>query len=186
MLDPVQGWYEEVSLIAHAKLSANVSIVAYSGRGVHRNSAGEWEMGAVGKQVPHLLMWSSDRPQSGNSGLPYYKGGIPNGNLLALCCLFPYEVETTEFDTARDYAIDDRLRSISSQSDQTTGGRMTNQSAVNPSSAGATFATVTTTLGIVTRTYTASTDSTRDAEFRDRLRPTLRFYTWYTEGANGI
>lgn len=133
-LDAVKGWIpgNMGALDYNAPLSANVTIVAYQGRVVHLNADGEFEMGCTGKQMPIFLLRGSDsldvtKPQGTDEAAIRLRNS-QNGNLNGLVATGGFELSTTEFDTAQTYAPNDSLRAVASNSNQTTGGRITNQS----------------------------------------------------------
>jgi hypothetical protein len=129
-LDAVKGWFHMAALDFTAKLSSNVTITAYAGRCVHLNSDGEFEMGVQGNQMPIFLLQSSTDSDVSNAGGTLWYPISPSGNLTGLVAKGAYELETTEFDGNQTYAPNDYLRAVASNSDQTTGGRLTNQSVV--------------------------------------------------------
>lgn len=135
-LDAVKGWFHMAALDFTAKLSDNVTITAYAGRCVHLNNDGEFEMGVTGSQMPIFLLQNSTDSDVANSGDSNGNGGAlwypigPDGNLTGLVAKGAYELETTEFDTAQTYYPNDYLKAVASNSNQTTGGRLTNQSIV--------------------------------------------------------
>ena len=117
-----------------AAISANVTIdPVYRGRVGHLNSAGEIEMGCTGNQMALFLLHNSDDPvvqrvvdRTHGEGMVTPKGGIVN----CLVATGGYEIATTEYDTAQTYAPNESLRAVASNSNATTGGRLTNQSVV--------------------------------------------------------
>lgn len=135
-LDVLKGWVPgNMGALDHsAVLSANVIITAYYGRVVHLNSDKEYEMGAISWQMPIFLMQNSDDPDTGNvDGDDIWTGGIPatsSGSVVmsGIVASGGYEVETTEYDTAQTYVPNEPLRAVASNSSQSTGGTLTNQS----------------------------------------------------------
>lgn len=130
-LDAIKGWFHMAALDYTAKLSANVTVsIVYAGRCVHVNSAGEFEVGALGSQMPIFLLQNSDDNDVANSGgTTWYPIG-PTGVLTGLVGSGSYELETTEFDSALTYVPNDYLRCKSSANDSANGGLLTNASTV--------------------------------------------------------
>jgi hypothetical protein len=129
-LDAVKGWFHMAALDFTAKLSDNVTITAYAGRCVSLNNDGEFEMGVTGSKMPIFLLQNSTDADVQNAGGSVWYPISPEGNLTGLVAKGAYELETTEFDTAQTYYPNDYLRAVASNSNQTTGGRLTNQSVV--------------------------------------------------------
>lgn len=123
-------------LDASAKLSANVDPddipIIYAGRVMHLNSDEEFEMGCTGKQMAYFNLVSSDASDvaTDQAADDKSKRVFPRGKLTALPAIGNYELEITsgEYDPAQTYVIDQLLRAVASNSDATTGGRLTNQS----------------------------------------------------------
>lgn len=175
-LTPLKGWPSQTALDFDAPLSSNVNIggtgaPVQSGMCVHNTALG-FEMGAKINQMA-LFLWpggtdfdvSNPGVPAGvalggtSSNLPAWVPIRPTGKLVALVATGGYELETTEFDTAQTYAINDYLRSVTSNTDA-NAGKLTNQDA----SGGAGFATsakctvyTDTVVGVVSRgAYTNS------------------------------
>lgn len=126
------------------------NLVAKTSNGVATGpNAVEFEMGANTKMMP-LFLWPSYTDYDvSNPGVPagVVLGGtttnkpgwvpiMPVGVLVALVAKGPYELETTEFDTAQTYAANDYLRAVTSNTN-VNAGKLTNQDA----SGGVGFAT---------------------------------------------
>jgi hypothetical protein len=138
-LEPIKGWGpDSLGCVTKAlPLSANVTIdPVYEGRVVHINSELEWEMGCVGYQMAGFLFGSSDDPDTGGEGdtddQPI-RGA--SGVLVAIMAKAAVELASTEFDGDQTYAPNEPLRAIASNSDATTGGRLTNQGVTKAESA---------------------------------------------------
>jgi hypothetical protein len=130
-LDAVKGWLpgNMASLDAAAKLSANVTIdPVYQGRVVHKNADEEFEMGCTGTEMAIFLMQNSDDYDVKNDGGNEWGAIAPTGVMSGLVATGGYELATTEFDSSRDYTVNDPLRAVASNSNATTGGRLTNES----------------------------------------------------------
>ncbi len=130
---PVKGWVpgNMGSIDKAAEMSANVTVdPVFKGRVVHLNSEGEFELGCTGHQMPIFLMGNTDDNDVAVLADDDFQGAIPAGNMFGLVAIGGYEIATTEFDPAQDYAYNDLLRAVASNSDATTGGRLTNQSIV--------------------------------------------------------
>jgi len=108
-----------------------------------------FEMGANIKKMPIFLWPGYNHFDVQNPGVPagVALGGTtanppawvpirPTGKLMGLVAAGAYELETTEFDTAQTYAVNDFLRAVTSNTDA-NAGKLTNQDA----SGGQAFAT---------------------------------------------
>lgn len=111
-----------------APLSANVTIdPVYAGRVVHRNDDEEYEMGCTGTQMAIFLNQNSDDSDIDVGGGDVWTDVIPGrGNMSGVVATAGLEIATTEYDTAQDYHMNDPLRAVASNSNATTGGRLTN------------------------------------------------------------
>jgi hypothetical protein len=117
------------SLDCVGKLSAEVTIdPVYAGRVVHKNDDNEFEMGATGTQMPIFLLQNSDDPDVKNQGGDDFQAISPSGNMSGLVATGGYEVATTEYDQDQTYHVNDAIRAVASNSNATTGGRLTNAS----------------------------------------------------------
>ena len=128
-LDAVKGWIpgNMGSLDSKGKLSANVTIdPVYAGRCVHLNSVGEYEMGVTGTQMPIFLLQNSTDFDVANDGGDDWEAISSRGTMSGLVATGGYELATTEFDDDQVYAINDLVRAVASNSNATTGGRLTN------------------------------------------------------------
>ena len=129
-LDAIKGWFHMAALDYTSKLSSNVTVDVYAGRCVHLNSDGEFELGALGSDMPiFLLQNGSDNDVSNAGGTRWYPIG-PTGAITGLVGAGSYELETTEFDSALTYAPNEYLRCKSSSNSSTDGGLLTNASTV--------------------------------------------------------
>lgn len=174
-LDAPKGWFHMAALDFPAKLSADVSITAYAGRCVHLNADGEFEMGVVGDQMGIFLLQNSDDSDVSNSGGTLWYPIGPTGTINGLVATGAYMLETTEFDPDQDYLPNEHLRAIASNSNQTTGGRLTNQGVVKVASASA--ATATAVVGVV-----AIPPRKRQSDRHE----VLAFWPIYLPGATGL
>lgn len=132
-LEPLRGYFDMkgAGLIAIGKMSANVTIdPVYAGRCVHKNSAGEFEMGAAGAQMPMFLWQNTDSYdvfREHINATDQSLEGVGGEFMTAFVASGGFELETTEFDTAQTYAINDYLRGQTSNTVAATGGVLTNQ-----------------------------------------------------------
>ncbi|MHC4176702.1 MAG: hypothetical protein ACYSWU_04305 [Planctomycetota bacterium] len=110
----------------------------YAGRCAHLNSAGEYEMGvdnsAGNIDMPIFLFQNSDDPDVSNDGgdaateAGAWIPTAPTGTMMGLVAAGAYELFSTEFEpegTAGTYAPNDPITATPSNSDATTGGRLT-------------------------------------------------------------
>ena len=110
-----------------APLSANVTIdPVYAGRVVHKNDDEEFEMGVTGTQMAIFLLQNSDDPDVKNDGGDDFQAIAPRGNMSGIVATSGTELATTEYDQAQTYHVNDVLRAVASNSNATTGGRLTN------------------------------------------------------------
>lgn len=144
-LVPLKGWPSPTALDFDSPLSTNVNINStgvppQSGQVVHNTSLG-FEMGAKLTQMP-IFLWPGyadfDVTNPGvpagvviggtTTNLPAWVPIRPTGKLSGLVATGSYELESTEFDTAQTYAINDLLRAVTSNTDA-NAGKLTNQDA---------------------------------------------------------
>lgn len=174
-LDVLRGNRLNANLQFDAKLSANVTIdPVYAGRVVHLNSDGEFEMGCTGHQMAIFLLPSSDDPDVEMSSGDDDQQIIPNQVMTGIVATCSLELSTTEFDTDQDYAPNEGLRAIASNSNSTTGGRLTNQGVVWAQTSAPENATAICGLvssGVVQNSHKKST---------------LRFWPIWEPGADGL
>jgi len=182
-MDVVKNWDSGHRLDAVAALSSSVTIEAYEGRVVHRTAGAEFEMGCKADKVPFVLLSDSKAEgavvtsQARNPGAGWQ--GYGKFNRVALCCLQAYEIATTEFvpeaTTGRAYAIDQYLTARASNTDQATGGMLTNRysglAVTVPTRAGGTTVTVCGIVSQVPRTL-------------QNGNTVLFFYTAYMPGSD--
>lgn len=135
-LNPSKGWFHLAALDHAAKVSANVSIVIYSGRVMHLNSVGEFETGVSGTRMAIFAFPSSNDYDVSNPGMT--PGGLfmhqavsPTGVMSGLVATGGYELESTEFDRtpATPYAPNQLLTAAVANANQTTGGVLSNDRA---------------------------------------------------------
>lgn len=130
-LDAVKGWMpgDMASLDCAAKLSANVTVdPVYAGRVVHKNDDEEFELGVTGTQMAIFLLQNSDDPDVAKDTGDDMQGISPTGVMSGLVATGGYEVASTEYDQDQTYHVNDVLRAVASNSNATTGGRLTNAS----------------------------------------------------------
>lgn len=175
-LDAVKGWFDMSSLDFCAKMSSSVTITAYAGRVVHLNDDGEFEMGCTGDQMAIFLLWNSNQPSVSNASANNHWFPIgPTGTNTGLVATGAYELETTEYDTDQTYLPNQPLRAVASNTNQTTGGRLTNQGVVRRASATPQLATA--ICGIVSR------EPRKRQSDREEV---LSFWPVYEPGASGL
>lgn len=138
--DVKKGWFDMAALDYDAKLSSNVTFVVPRGRVVHLNANGEFEMGAHNTGVAIFLLNGSEDADVSNPGTTaagnfMHQAVAPTGKLSGVVATGGYEIDNTEFDSSRTYAPGDLLTATASNSNATTGGRLTNENVtqfVNP------------------------------------------------------
>jgi len=137
-LDVKKGWFDMASLDYSAKLSSSVSFTVPRGRVVHLELASGKEVFLPGVSGSHmgifLLNGSSDadvsNPGTTAGGNFMHQAVSPTGKLSGLVATGGYEIASTEFDATQTYAPGDLLTAGTSTSALSTGGVLTNQSAV--------------------------------------------------------
>ena len=155
-LRPMKGWFQMAALDKAAKLAAAVTLVAYSGRVVHLNASGEFEMGVSGRQVGIFLnqgsnLFAVSNPGTTAAGGFMHQAIAPTGVLNGLVALGGYELETTEFEVAPTaaYAPNQLLTATTSSTVQTTGGVLSNDRSGAGGSGGAVRQYVDAACGVV-------------------------------------
>jgi len=126
-LESPQGdWPSLHALDFKAKLSADVTIdPVFKGRVVHVNDEGEFEMGIAGAQMAMFLLQNSDDADVANEGGDDWEAAHPTGVLAAIVANAAVELEDTEFDPGQVYGANDTLTAVASNTNATTGGRIT-------------------------------------------------------------
>lgn len=138
--DVKKGWFDMAALDYDAKLSSNVTFVVPRGRVVHLNANGEFEMGAHNTGVAIFLLNGSEDADVSNPGTTaagnfMHQAVAPTGKMSGVVATGGYEIDNTEFDSARTYVPGELLTATASNSNATTGGRLTNENVtqfVNP------------------------------------------------------
>jgi hypothetical protein len=132
-LDVKKGWFDMAALDYDAKLSSAVTFDVPRGRVVHVDSTGAFRPGAHNTGVAvFLLNGSTDadvsNPGTTASGNFMHRAIAPTGKMSGLVATGGYEIASTEFDSSRSYTPGDLLTAVASNSNATTGGRITNES----------------------------------------------------------
>lgn len=112
-----------------AKISSNITFDLPAGRIVHVNSDGEYETGAESWQMAIILRPAATDSDVQNYGGAQWVGGFPEdeqGTSYGYVHSGGFEIETSEFDTALTYAYNEPLRAIKANTDEATGGILTN------------------------------------------------------------
>lgn len=131
-LDGIKGWPNPHAVDFVTKISANVTFSpVYSGRVVHLNASGQYEMGFSGFQMALFLFPNSDDPDVLNYGgdptsdPSVWVPIIPAGDCVALVANGAYELASTEFDSTKSYPPNTCLKASNSNSDSVNGGLLT-------------------------------------------------------------
>jgi hypothetical protein len=132
-LDVKKGWFDMASLDYSAKLSSAVTFAVKRGRVVHVDSSGEFRPGAHNTNIAVFLLNGSEDADVSNPGTTaggrfMHQAVAPTGKMSGLVATGGYEIASTEFDSARSYTPGDLLTAVASNSNATTGGRITNDS----------------------------------------------------------
>ncbi len=125
-LDAVKGWFHMAALDFTAKISADETGSAYvfAGRVVHLDNNGDFKLGCTGSQMPIFLLQNGNDADVSNAGGGVWYPINPEGNITGLVAKGAYELETTEFDTARTYYPNDYLRCDTASA--AVAGKLTN------------------------------------------------------------
>lgn len=130
-LDIAKGWFHPAALDYSAKLSANVTFDVPAGRVAHLNAAGEFEMG-VGETDMAIFLLQGERdydvanPGTTRAGNFMHRAIAPTGVMSGVVATGAYEIESTEFDTTREYLPNDLLTATADNDNLATGGVLTN------------------------------------------------------------
>jgi hypothetical protein len=132
-LDVKKGWFDMAALDYDAKLASAVTFDVPRGRVVHVDSTGAFRPGAHNTGVAiFLLNGSTDadvsNPGTTASGNFMHRAIAPTGKMSGLVATGGYEIASTEFDSSRSYTPGALLTAVASNSNATTGGRITNES----------------------------------------------------------
>ena len=167
-LNFLQGYDPLHSLQNAAPMAAAVTLEAYTGRVVHLNASGEYEMGVSGTQMGIFLIPSDSDPDV--TSPTYSRGGkfmsqAPAGrNASGIVATGGFEIETTEFDAepAVAYAPNQLLTAKASNTDQATGGVLSNDRNGAGGSAGAVRAYQDAACGVVSSGVSYNEHQQRD------------------------
>jgi hypothetical protein len=132
-LDVKKGWFDMTALDYSTKMSSAVTFDVPAGRVVHVDSSGEFRPGAHNTGVGlFLLQGSADadvsNPGTTASGNFMHRAIAPTGKLTGLVATGGYEIASTEFDSSLTYTPGQLLTATASNTNATTGGRITNAS----------------------------------------------------------
>lgn len=132
-LDIKKGWFDMAALDYAAKLSPSVTFSVPRGRVVHVDAAGNFRPGAHRTGVAIFLLNGSDdadvsNPGTTASGNFMHKAIAPTGKMSGVVATGGYEIASTEFDASLNYTPGNLLTAVASDSNATTGGRITNAS----------------------------------------------------------
>lgn len=146
MLNPVKGWPHQAALDYHAKAASGVTIRA--GMACSLNAAGELVPGVVRHRMGMFAFTSGNEFDVSTNYGGQWHVQIPQGNLLCLVATGAYELQTTEFDSAQTYNINDPLRA---ESTGANAGKLTNAGVVLASQTNTPATSSTAVVGIVSR-----------------------------------
>lgn len=129
VLDAKKGWIpgNMGSLDKSAKLSANVTIdPVYAGRVAHVDDSDQFQMGVTGSQMAVFLLQNSDDADVSNPGGNNWTAISSQGIMSGIVATSGTELASSEYDSSQTYHVNDLLRAVQSNSNATTGGRLTN------------------------------------------------------------
>lgn len=131
-----KGWFEPSALDFVGKLSPNVSIIAYGGRVVHVNAAGEFEMGISGTKMAIFLLqadtdYDVSNPGTTGAGNFMHQAISPTGAQSGLVATGGFELESTEHELAPNaaYAPNQLLTAKATNNSQAQSGVLSNDRA---------------------------------------------------------
>lgn len=143
LLETPKGWFDGMALDFIAKKSANVTFTLHEGRVVHVATAGEnpqdctFETGVAGTQMPIFVHRRSDGFDVSNPGRTASGGFVheaiaPAGHMAGLVATGGYELESSEYNSARTYAPNNLLTALVNNTTSTIGGVLDNTDGSNP------------------------------------------------------
>ncbi len=154
-LNPSKGWPSQSALDHTAKISANVLYDLKAGQVCHLNSSGQLEPGVIKHQMGLFIFQGANDLDVNNSSGSEWTPVSPSGNVACFVAKGAFELETTEFDTAQTYAINDPLRAPTGNAadgyTSAKSGKLTNQSVVLASQTNTPQTSSTAVCGIVSR-----------------------------------
>lgn len=130
MLEIVKGWRHDLPQET-AKVASSVTIVLYPGRVVSKDANNRWVTGCSGVKMAFFVQNYSNGSDATNDANDWGYSAIPDSDRLvtAIPVSAAIEVATTEYDDEQTYAINEPLIAVEADTNQTTGGRLTNQGA---------------------------------------------------------
>jgi hypothetical protein len=132
-LNPVKHWGAELNnLDFAARISANVQYSMPAGRVAHINAAGELEPGVSCARMGLFMFQGANSLDVDNTNYDQWTPLTPSGRVNCLVATGGYELESTEFDTARTYAPNQVLTAPTgtSSGSSATSGVLTNNATV--------------------------------------------------------
>lgn len=128
-LDKVGGFRnDQTQLSFSAPMHSSVTIMAFEGRIVHRHSSGNFAMGCKADKMAFVLDAPTTPYNADVSVTKRWKAYEPMNVRAAYPVTCALELQTTEYDDAKTYAIDNYLTARTGDTDQTNGGVLTNTS----------------------------------------------------------
>lgn len=112
----LKGWWHPHALDKSADLAADEVILA--GSVTYLDQDGKFRLGLPDNCMP-MFAW----PNSTDFDVDADVGNIQRQVMMGLPCTGPYELQTTEYDTAYTYAVNDHLTAWDSQLDGYTANK---------------------------------------------------------------
>ena len=130
-LDKVGGFRnDQTQLSFSAPLHSTVTIMAYEGRIVSRHgTSGGFQMGCFADRMAFVLDAPTTPYNADVDATGRWKAYAPMNIRAAYPVTCALELQTTEYDDAKTYAIDNYLTARTGDTDQTNGGILTNTAA---------------------------------------------------------
>lgn len=179
MLEILKGFDVEMPK-ATLGLDPSVTITIYRGRCVSVNPTSQkFVTGCLGNQIAHFVITGSDEGDVSNDANGWGYSAIPDNTtrlITAIPATAATELATTEYDTTQNYNINDPLRAVNADTNQATGGTLTN-AGVTVAPPGTSLSAVTATVGRVSRL---------PAKRQVDRPPVLCFYPHVLPGATGL
>lgn len=126
-LNPTSGYWAEHALLYTADKAASESSTIYSGMCAHVHTDGDLKLGVSNYQMGLFVLRGENNLETKNDGGTLWYSVRPKVNTTTLTTLVAtggYEMETSEFDTAQTYVINQLLRGH-------TDGKLTNKTLAN-------------------------------------------------------
>jgi len=147
-LTPIKGWFDEAALDIEGKISDDVTFTVPGGRVVHVSDVDSVGSGQILKRLPRFSMgvktthmalfliqaqddFDVNNPGTTPKGNFMHQAIAPTGVNSALVATGGYELQSTEYNTARSYSPGDLLTADADDTDSDLGGVLDSHNASN-------------------------------------------------------